>query len=326
MKLASIPPAMAAVPFFGDAVRDYRAARARTRQTMVVSTVLHALLLIALVLYKTPAQDLPEITEIVMLDAADLAAPAPAAGSPAAAAQSAPGVPVPNADDARFRRTERSASIMPEPQSTSVLQDRIAARLASLQEKSRAPAETPPTTGVPTGMLGAPTGVSSPMGGTGSGVTLNRGGSTGGAPLALSRGGTGSGVGPAVVSTGIPQGGAGSEPARGGEATARRNLAGATLMGPVADRKIIQSTTPVYPDWAKRDAVEGTVTLYFVVRSDGTIKENVLVQKTAGFEDFDENARAALRAWRFEPLGGGRTGEQWGTITFHFRLRENGSS
>ena len=50
-------------------------------------------------------------------------------------------------------------------------------------------------------------------------------------------------------------------------------------------------------------------------------RENVLVQKTAGFEEFDDNARTALRAWRFEPLHGGRLGEQWGTITFHFRLR-----
>ena len=61
-----------------------------------------------------------------------------------------------------------------------------------------------------------------------------------------------------------------------------------------------------------------------MVRADGTVRENVLVQKTAGFEDFDEGARAALRAWRFQPLRDGRTGEQWGTITFHFRLRDAG--
>jgi TonB family protein len=54
------------------------------------------------------------------------------------------------------------------------------------------------------------------------------------------------------------------------------------------------------------------------------VKENVVIQKTAGFGDFDENARLAIRAWRFEPLRGGRTGEQWGTITFHYRLRSAG--
>ena len=94
------------------------------------------------------------------------------------------------------------------------------------------------------------------------------------------------------------------------------------LMGPIADRPVLSHTLPVYPEWAKREAVEGSVTLYFLVRTDGTVRENVLVQKTAGFGDFDDNARAALRAWRFEPLHDGRTGDQWGTITFHFRLRE----
>jgi TonB family protein len=98
-------------------------------------------------------------------------------------------------------------------------------------------------------------------------------------------------------------------------------VAGAALIGPVADRPILAHTVPIYPEWAKRDGVEASVTLYFVVRVDGGVRENVLVQKTAGFEEFDDNARTALRAWRFEPLHGGRLGEQWGTITFHFRLR-----
>jgi TonB family protein len=95
-------------------------------------------------------------------------------------------------------------------------------------------------------------------------------------------------------------------------------------MGPVADRPVLFYRLPEYPDWAKQEAVEGSVTLYFVVRADGVVKENVVVQKTAGFGDFDENARTALRAWRFEALKGGRTGEQWGTITFHYRLANAG--
>jgi TonB family protein len=87
---------------------------------------------------------------------------------------------------------------------------------------------------------------------------------------------------------------------------------------------VLRTIVPEYPDWAKKEAVEGSVTLYFVVRSDGTVKENVVIQKTAGFGDFDENARSAIRSWLFEPLRGGRTGEQWGTITFRFRLRDAG--
>ena len=75
---------------------------------------------------------------------------------------------------------------------------------------------------------------------------------------------------------------------------------------------------------AKSEGVEGTVTLYFIVRPDGSVRENIVVQKTAGFGDFDESARAALRAWRFQPLRDGRVGDQWGTITFQFRLSDHG--
>jgi len=92
-------------------------------------------------------------------------------------------------------------------------------------------------------------------------------------------------------------------------------------MGPVADRALLAHEKPIYPEWAKSQAVEGSVTLYFVVRPDGRIKENIMVEKTSGFEEFDLNAIRALRGWKFEPVPAGATGEQWGRITFHFRLR-----
>src|SRR5439155_1692850 len=111
---------------------------------------------------------------------------------------------------------------------------------------------------------------------------------------------------------------AAAAPSKAGDATARRTLAGATLMGPIADRAVMSHLTPVYPEWAKKEGIEGSVTVYFVVSPEGNVRENVLVQKTAGFDDFDQGACAALRAWRFEPLRDGRIGDQWGTITFHF--------
>jgi TonB family protein len=61
--------------------------------------------------------------------------------------------------------------------------------------------------------------------------------------------------------------------------------------------------------------------IYFVVLADGRVKENVMVQRTSGFADFDQNAVDAILAWRFESLAAGKTGEQWGTILFHYRLR-----
>ena len=106
------------------------------------------------------------------------------------------------------------------------------------------------------------------------------------------------------------------------DSTAQRDLAGALLTGPVADRPLLKFSKPGYPEWAKDEGVEGSVTIYFVVLTDGRIKENIMVQKTSGFGDFDDNAINALRTWRFEPLKGGATGDQWGTITFHYRLSD----
>jgi len=246
------------------------------------------------------------------------------AGAPAAAAHERAGMAASHPRDQSFRRLTSDDELTPEPESPDAFADRITTRLAALQESAPAAVQGVSPNAV-SDMWSTPAAPSGGMGGGGTGLTLNRGGSgvSSGPSLALNRGG--SGTGPAVVATGLPGGmGGGTAPARAGESTARRVTAGAMLAGPIADRPVIAYQRPSYPEWAKKDGVEGSVTLYFIVRPDGGIRENVLVQKTAGFEDFDESARAALRAWRFAPLREGRTGEQWGTITFHFRLREAG--
>jgi TonB family protein len=200
--------------------------------------------------------------------------------------------------------------------------DRVSARLAAMREDVTRPVASS-NVGGPSTMWSTPSGGTGNMGGTGQSVSLTRGGGGGGsAPLALGRGGGGGGVSSALAPAGTGTSKAGAPAGEeAGDVHARRTLAGAQLAGPIADRAILHSVTPAYPDWAKRDGVEAAVTLYFIVRADGTVKENILVQKTAGFGDFDDSARMALAQWRFEALRGGRTGEQWGTITFHFRLR-----
>jgi outer membrane biosynthesis protein TonB len=62
----------------------------------------------------------------------------------------------------------------------------------------------------------------------------------------------------------------------------RAQLAGGSV-GPVADRAVTHYKVPDYPDWAKRDGTEGSVTLYFFVLPDGAVKENVVVERTSGF-------------------------------------------
>ena len=298
---------------------------AQTRWSMAASATLHALLLAWLILMPHIRPAAPALTEIALIEPGELDAGAASPAAPVPAPVAEAGAAAASEDEHAFTRLERHAEMTPVPQSEA-LEDRIAARLATLQQNDVTSLAAVHAPGSSSALWGAP--AASPVGAGGVGsapLALQRGGVGGtGPPLELSRGGSLGGA-PAVVPAGLPAArSAVSRPATGGDATATRSLAGALIAGPIADRRVITFASPAYPDWAKRDGVEGSVTLYFVVRSDGTVKENVLVQKTAGFEDFDESARSALRAWRFEPLREGRAGEQWGTITFHFRLREAG--
>lgn len=303
------------------AVADRDDVRGRTRWTMTLSLMAHAILLLLLMLPKPAVEGGEALTEITMLAPGDLE-PAPAAGggeAPRYAERPTPGPLVASTTDETFRRRDEEADLSPELPSLAPV-DRMTSRLAAMREDVSRPVASS-NVGGPSALWTTPAGASGTTGGNGQALSLARGGSGGGTPLALGRGG-GTGVSTTLAPAGIaatrvekPAGEA------AGDARARRTLAGAQLAGPIADRAVLSSVTPAYPDWAKRDGVEAQVTLYFIVRADGSVKENILVQKTAGFGDFDDNARSALATWRFEPLSGGRTGEQWGTITFHFRLR-----
>jgi len=70
---------------------------------------------------------------------------------------------------------------------------------------------------------------------------------------------------------------------------------GADLSAPEAISKV----DPAYPQDLMHDGVEGTVVLYAVIHSDGSVGE---VKVLEGFDDrLNENARKALEQWRFRP-------------------------
>jgi TonB family protein len=281
---------------------------------MTLSLLLHAGVMLLLLQYRPE-----EAGGVVLAEIDYVAAMGGSPATPEPVEVLAPVAPQPAETQEHFRRSASQAEVEPAPQSDYALADRMAARLDALRDKRAAMMVASASAPVPTGWSAAGSSALGPA--KSAPVSLQRGGS-GGAPLSLSRGAPvrGTSLEPATVAVPRPSKAEAAESAT----TATRDLAGARLSGPVADRPIVSHTTPIYPDWAKREAVEGSVTLFFYVRPDGSIKENVLVQKTAGFEDFDQSAVTALRAWRFQALSAGRTGEQWGTITFHFRLRDAG--
>ena len=306
---------------------DGEESRDRTGWTMTASVVLHAVLFAWLLTLKPAAAAVETLAEITLIGPGEPEAAAAAAGAaaPAPTGPHTEGARRASDTDEHFRRESRTAAFEPAPQSDAASADRLSARLATLANSSPSPAITGAAEGAPTSLWSSPAGVPGATGGGGTAPRgLDRGQGLGsGRAVALGRGGgeTGTGIGHAadVAVKALPPE---PEAATEAESHARRSVAGASLAGPIADRPVLHVVTPAYPEWAKRDGVEATVTLYFVVRPDGSVRENILVQKTAGFSEFDDNARAALGAWRFEPLHGGRTGEQWGTITFHYRLRD----
>ena len=297
--------------------------RRRTRWTMAVSMGLHALLFAYILAPKPAREAAPELTEITLLSPGDLESAAAGDPLPATAydRQAAAGARVPVSTDESFRRETERADVATLTDALSAA-DRMSARLAAMREDASVPVANASAAVAPSAIWSTPAAAGG-AGGSGQALSLARGGTgESGVPLALGRGGGTSAVPALAQAAGTSSLTEAPASAPEGDAHARRTLAGAQLAGPIADRAVLRHGSPEYPEWAKRDGVEATVTLYFIVRPDGSVKENILVQKTAGFGDFDDSARAALATWRFAPLGAGRTGEQWGTITFHFRLKD----
>ena len=313
----------------------------RERRSLLASALVHTGLIAGLVLYEPPPAAEP-LTVITFVDLPEATAPAPppedvirplvAAPEPApepeetAVAEPAPTRNVsedPPEEPRHFARERADAPVAPRPQSTSRLHDDVRNRLlaastptdgapAPAAATARAIAPDRPAPGVTAG---------SPSAGR---VSLSRGDPIGrGRSVNLDR--RASGPPSSSARARLERVAAPAPPGRGElaaseDSTLTRTLAGASLTGPIAGRPILEHPSPVYPEWAKRSAMEGSVKLYFVVQPDGMARSNVLVERTSGLPDFDENAVSALRAWRFEPLPPGVTGDQWGTVTFDYRL------
>lgn len=302
--------------------RDARARDAqkgRRRRSAAVSFILHASLLTFLLVARPSSDELGTLTEIAYIDEAALQ-PAPAVATQPVVEQPLEGTPNPGPKDTRFARDIRPAEQQPVPQDDYSLSDQLSSRLSAMRSTSQQPVTGLPTPDLPRASASlVKTDVQSPR------IALQRGKdeATHVPSIALNRSAR---EAPARVTTSLPAERSKAAPASaGGDATARVRLAGAELVGPVANRPIVAHRAPTYPEWAKRDGVEASVTLHFVVRPDGSIKENILIERTSGYGDFDDRALEALSEWRFAPLTGGRTGEQWGVITLHFRLREGKS-
>lgn len=260
----------------------------RTRRGVVWSSVAHLVVLVLIALHQRLAPEPLALTEITWLDPVETSA----APAPQVAPQPTP-KPVEEAPAAQkkektehFQRADEQAAAKPKPQDARAIQDRLQQRMAALRQSTPLLPQTvasdnsKPTLSKP--MMLPP--VQSEA------IDLKRGQSVQPKQLALVRQST----------TAAPRLELAKAPERKLEAVQVedtsplvREIAGAELMGPVADRALVVHQVPEYPSAAMREAREGSVTLRFFVRPDGTLRENILIERTSGHTDLDQNALEA---------------------------------
>lgn len=78
---------------------------------------------------------------------------------------------------------------------------------------------------------------------------------------------------------------------------------------------------PQYPESARRQGIEGMSLLRFQVLANGTVGE-ILLERSAGYQDLDRAAIEAVKKWRFDPARqGNRLIAVWVTLPVRFELR-----
>jgi len=93
------------------------------------------------------------------------------------------------------------------------------------------------------------------------------------------------------------------------------------ISGPLKQRKIISSSAPAYPEWAKRKGVEADLVLKFYVNPQGRVLPDISVVRTSGYRELDVLAMEALKKWMFAPLANNEPQQdQWGAVTIRYIL------
>ena len=299
---------------------EFEAIQSRTRKTIGVSVAIHALIVLWLILYRTVAPPPPALTEISWIEPVSITPPKPAVTVKVTQPAVRRELHSPKQTPEHFVRKTTTSDFAPQPQDRTVTEDKLKRTLSKMERK--AVKSNTRISGIAKAQHMTKTHLASVTNNESKGqesIKLSRETRSSPNPIALTRTNPTAKAAP-VTLTKPPEKKVTQAKISDENSTAQRIVDGAKLVGPVADRPLISYEKPVYPEWAKKDGVEATVNLYFIVLPNGKVKENILIQKTSGFRDFDESAIEALSTWQFEPLTGGKTGEQWGSITFDFRL------
>lgn len=105
------------------------------------------------------------------------------------------------------------------------------------------------------------------------------------------------------------------------ESLLKRRETQTVITGVLANREILKKIIPPFPRWAKMQGVGATISLRFTVMENGSVKENVIIERTSGSLQWDQMVIAALKNWQFVALPQkGIREDQTGVITFKFEI------
>ena len=94
------------------------------------------------------------------------------------------------------------------------------------------------------------------------------------------------------------------------------------IEGELAGRNIRRKVVPSYPDWAKKQGVEGTIQYRVTVLPNGYLRDDVQLEQTSGWRELDRVCYEALLQWEFDPLPSGAPQvNQSGLVTFAFSFK-----
>lgn len=93
------------------------------------------------------------------------------------------------------------------------------------------------------------------------------------------------------------------------------------IKGPLGTRGIVRAPLPVYPEWAEKRGIEGSVELRPWVLPGGEVRPDVDILRSSGWLELDECARQALMQWKFEPIEGDEIQGGESSVEFIFTFK-----
>lgn len=95
-----------------------------------------------------------------------------------------------------------------------------------------------------------------------------------------------------------------------------------SIRGPLKGRKILEMKLPKYPRWAEEEGIEAQISVQLIVTPEGKVKPDTWIEYTSGIPEFDQIAVDSVLSIKFAPLSSHEVArEQWGIVTFNFRLK-----